>query len=123
MATSLTLTKATPYSLTYQLDGDNGAGAQYAATILIGHCVPGPLRALLVKYNAANKLDHLNLNAAGPGLESRGLVRIRSVDGIAGAQTPPASKTITWGTNTLDVTAFAGSTSQIEIRLANSIER
>jgi hypothetical protein len=120
---TLTLTKATPHSLSYQLDGTDGGGASYTGAILIDHCVPGPLRALLVKFNAANKLDHLNLNAAGPGLESRGLVRIRSVDGIAGVQTPPATKTIVWGTNSLDVTATAASTSQIEIRLTHSRDR
>lgn len=123
MATTLTLMKATPHSLAYQLDGDNGAPTPYAATVLIGHCVPGPLRTLLVKYNAANKLDHLNLDATGPGLESLGLVRIRSVDGIGGQQTPPTTKTIVWGANTLDVTAFAGSRSQIEIRLTHSRDR
>ena len=121
MATAIALESATPYSLTYTMTGDGVAGARTGAQ-LIGDCVPGPLRALLVKFNAAGKLDHLNLDATGPGIESIGLVRIRHVDGNLDPQTLPMTETIAWAANQLDFTA-AASVSQIEIRFQHSRER
>lgn len=122
MATTIALERATPYSLTYTMTGDGVAGARTGAD-LIADCVPGPLRALLVKFNAASKLDHLNVDAAGPGLESRGLVRIRFVDGNTDVQTLPAIQTISWAAGQLNFTATAQSLCQIEIRFQHSRER
>lgn len=123
MATTLTRINATPYSLLYQLDGDNGAQGSRTGAQLVGDCVPGPLRALLAQFNAGNKLDHLNISAAGPGIESMGRARIRYLESHANGQTHPAARTLTWTANGITMQATAASRCQIEIRLANSVER
>lgn len=120
MATLLTVRKTTPHSTTLTLVGDDGAPANYPYTVLVATSAfaNGPLKTLLAKLNAANALATLNTN----GTRSR-LVRIRRVEGAAGAQTPPLTKRIAWTANGLDVAATAASVSQIEIRLADSPER
>lgn len=122
MATTLTPTKATPFSLTLTMTGDGAPGTYNAAALdAFFGTVRGPLRTLIARLAAVNVLSHLNLNATGS--HSAGKVRIRHVEGINAVQTPPLTRTIVWGAGGLDVTATNQSVSQIEIRLAHSHER
>jgi hypothetical protein len=124
MATALTFRNASPYSLVYSMTSTDGAATPIAAATLIGDTVPGPLRALLTQFDAGGKLDHLNLEAAGPGIESMGRVRIRhEAEAIAGVQTQAALRHIFWTAHGLSIQATAGSNNMIEIRLAHSMER
>jgi len=117
MATTLTASKATPFSLAYTMAGD-GAKGTYAGAAVIASCVPGPLRNLLVKLTAANQLNTLNLSG------TRSLkVRIRHVEGSTTGQVSPATRLIEWTATGLEVTATNNSVSQIELRLAHSSER
>jgi hypothetical protein len=123
MATTFTLTKATPYSLAYTITGDGAAGTRTAPQ-LIADCVPGPLKRVFTKLNTGGGLfQRLNLDAAGNLLDTKGLVRIRHVEGIAGAQAPATIRTVVWGAAALNITASNLSVEQIEIRLAHSVER
>ena len=121
MASTLTLKRATPYSLVYELAGD-GAQGTIAGSGFVGDCVPGPLKNVLRKLYASSTMDTLNLNSA-VGAPARGRVRIRHVEGIAATQTTPATRTIVWTTTGMQVTATAASICELEIRLAQSVER
>jgi len=116
MATNLAIKKATPYSLAYEMFGDNGAADP--AVNVVPNCVPGPLKALLTKLQAAGKLDSLNLDGANSGK-----VRIRNAEGIAGGQTGPGTRELVWQPTLLSIQAAAASTSLIEIRFEHSTER
>jgi hypothetical protein len=124
MATTLTPIKTTPFSLTCTLTGDNGVLSSYAWATLDGWFntpgpfKSGPLRSLLKQLFAAGKLATLDLNGANSGK-----VRIRNTEAIGSAQAAPISRTITWTAAGLEVTAAAGSTSELEIRFEHSVER
>lgn len=119
MATTLTLTTATPYSAAYRLLGDTGAPATYDwKTQLASSFKPGPLKTLLTKLDAANALASLNFDQSRSGR-----VRIRHVEGALAPQTSPGTRTVVWNANSLDVTAAAGSTSELEIRFEHSFKR
>jgi hypothetical protein len=111
-----TLEKATPYSLVYKLVGGATAGAIAPQT----DAVPGPLKAFLKRLAAANAMATLNLDNAS--VRSR-TVRIRHIEGSTDAQTVPGTRILVWTAAGLAVTTAVGSTSQIEIRLAQSVER
>jgi hypothetical protein len=124
MATSIAALKATPYSVIYSMTSDDGTEATVPWAALNADLVPGPLKSLLAKLNAGSKLDHLNLNAAGPGIESKGLARIRHLDAFnAGPFIGPANKKIVWTANGLTVKVTTGENDLFEIRLAHSRER
>jgi hypothetical protein len=117
MATAITLLKATPYSLTYGIAGDGAMGSCTPQN----DAVPGPLRTLLRKLATANAMATLNLSDAAITASRR--VRIRHVEGSTVAQVTPATRTVTWVAAALQITTPAVSVSQIEIRLAQSVER
>jgi hypothetical protein len=121
MATTLTLTKATPHSLAYTMTGDGVAGTRTGAQLVLD-CVAGPLRNLLRRLNAGGFLQRLNLDNGANISDTMGKVRIRHVEGINALQTTPATRTIVWAAHSLDVTSAAG-VSQIEIRFTPSSER
>jgi hypothetical protein len=118
MATTISFTRTSPYSAAFTLSSDNGAPTAYPWASLNAGLADGPLKVLLAKLNAASALSTLN----GGGSNSR-LVRMRHIEGIAALQTTPGARTITWTANGLTVTATAGSTHQLEMRLADSPER
>jgi hypothetical protein len=119
MATAtLTRKQRTPYSLVYEMGGGDGALTNFDGSVFINDLANGPLKALLRKLYVASKMDTLNLDGANSKY-----VRIRHVEGIAATQTTAATRTVVWTTTGLHITATAASTSEIEIRLAHSVER
>jgi hypothetical protein len=114
--TAVSVRKATPYSVACTVEGNDGT---FGATAdVIPGCFPGPLKTLLTKLYAKSAMDTLNLDGA-----NNGKVRIRHIEGIAAPQTSPATETITWAAQGLNVTAAVSSVSQIEIRLEHSFKR
>jgi hypothetical protein len=116
MATSISGIAATPYSLSFSLNGDGFAG-QVLWAALDAMLVDGPLRVLLAKLNAAGALTALNADGAHAQL-----VRIRRIDGVGAPQLDPTDRQIVWAAGALNVAADAGSI-HYEMRLAQSEER
>jgi hypothetical protein len=122
MAATLTIKQRTPFSLVYEMAGDNGAQGTIPGSALAGDCVPGPLKTLLTKLYASSTMNTLNLDSTVTG-PARGRIRTRYVEGIATTQNPPTSRTVVWTTTGMQITATAASIGEIEIRFAQSVER
>jgi hypothetical protein len=114
MATSWSLEQATPHSLAFIVTGGAGPDTKTPQSAT----VPGPLRTLLRKLDAAGTMDQLNLDGA-----LNGRVRIRHIEGSSLAQRTPTTRTFTWNAHDLTIDAPPNSVSQIEIRFEHSFKR
>lgn len=123
MAASVILSKATPFSLTLGIAGNDGAAQELSWAGVGGikdKVVPGPLATLLRQLATATvpALDTLNLNGTNSGK-----VRARIVTGIDNNPTMPLSQNIHWTTTGISLQVSTGTVTYIEIRLQHSNDR